>query len=128
METNHHTHTLRSWSKEISDPKPPPQSPDSPCASGIAPPEFHNGVFKDLAVATESVRECVVKKMVMKLKEVQNAYDTVKEKEIARWIQVRNGLDNFAPSVRYVIRRLIRGVSSTRELVLLSTENFPDVF
>ncbi|KAK7302610.1 hypothetical protein RJT34_13502 [Clitoria ternatea] len=103
-----------------SDPKPPPQSPDSPRSSGTNPPEFHIGVFKDLAVATESVRERAVKQMVTELKEVQNAYDTFGEKEFGEGgfkleAEKDDGLDNCAPSVRYAVRRLIRGVSSSRE-------------
>ncbi|XP_061370824.1 rDNA transcriptional regulator pol5 [Gastrolobium bilobum] len=107
--------------------KPAAQSVDSATSSsssssGGALPEFHIGVFKDLAAAAESVREAAVKQMVMELKEVQNAYDGLEEneKEIGDGgfkleAEKDDGLDDCAPSVRYAVRRLIRGVSSSRE-------------
>lgn len=83
-------------------------------------PEFHIGVFKDLAAASESAREAAAKQMVTELKAVQNAYDS-REKESGEGglkleAEKDDGLDNCAPSVRYAVRRLIRGVSSSREV------------
>ncbi|CAJ1961392.1 unnamed protein product [Sphenostylis stenocarpa] len=83
-------------------------------------PGFHIGVFKDLAAASEAAREAAAKQMVKELKAVQNAYDEREEKEndeggLKLEAEKDDGLDNCAPSVRYAVRRLIRGVSSSRE-------------
>ncbi|KAI4299194.1 hypothetical protein L6164_032675 [Bauhinia variegata] len=91
----------------------------SPCASG-ALPEFHIGVFKDLASADGSVRKAAAEKLATELREVQNAYDMLEKKELIEGgfkleAEKDDGLDNCAPSLRYAIRRLIRGVSSSRE-------------
>ncbi|XP_027331081.1 rDNA transcriptional regulator pol5 [Abrus precatorius] len=103
-----------------SEPKPVLQSLDSPSTGGGSLPAFHIGVFKDLAAASESAREAAAKRMVMELKEVQNAYDALEDKEngdggFKLEAEKDDGLDNCAPSVRYAVRRLIRGVSSSRE-------------
>lgn len=98
----------------------------SPSTSG-ALPEFHIGVFKDLASADESLREAAAKRLVMELQEVQDSYDRLENKELVEGglkleAEKDDGLDNCAPSVRYAIRRLIRGSSSAREVrVLLGT-------
>lgn len=102
-----------------SEPKPAAQSPSSSGSGSL--PEFHIGVFKDLAAASESAREAAAKQMVTELKEVQSAYDGLEEKEIGDGgfkleAEKDDGLDDCAPSVRYAIRRLIRGVSSSREV------------
>ncbi|XP_028782169.1 rDNA transcriptional regulator pol5 [Neltuma alba] len=91
----------------------------SPSTSG-ALPEFHIGVFKDLASADESVREAAAKRLVTELKEVQESYDRLENKEVVEGgfkleAEKDDGLDNCAPSVKYAVRRLIRGVSSSRE-------------
>ena len=82
--------------------------------------EFHIGVFKDLAAASKSVREVAAKQMVMELKVVHNAYDSHENESGEGGLKLEaekdDGLDNCAPSVRYVVRRLIRGVSSSREV------------
>ncbi|PWA62122.1 Armadillo-type fold [Artemisia annua] len=54
-------------------------------------PEFHIGVFKDLGNKEVEVREAAAERLVSELIEVQKA-------------------------VRYAVRRLIRGVSSSREV------------
>lgn len=98
----------------------------STSTSGVLP-EFHIGVFKDLALADESLRKAAAKRLVMELQEVQNSYDRLEKKEVVEVgfkleAEKDDGLDNCAPSVRYAIRRLIRGVSSSREVcVLLGT-------
>ncbi|KAG4991769.1 hypothetical protein JHK87_025226 [Glycine soja] len=94
---------------------------DSPStSSGSAMLEFHIGVFKDLAAASKSVREVAAKQMVMELKVVHNAYDSHEKESGEGGLKLEaekdDGLDNCAPSVRYVVRRLIRGVSSSREV------------
>ncbi|KAK6156746.1 hypothetical protein DH2020_010994 [Rehmannia glutinosa] len=83
-------------------------------------PEFHIGVFKDLAAADASIREEAAKALVVELREVQNAYDKLENKDEVEdksklEAEKDDGLNNCAPSVRYAVRRLIRGVSSSRE-------------
>lgn len=83
-------------------------------------PEFHISVFKDLASADSAVREAAVEKMVTELQEVQKAYDRLENKELVEGglkleAKKDDGLDNCASSLRYAVRRLIRGVSSSRE-------------
>ncbi|KAK6156707.1 hypothetical protein DH2020_010955 [Rehmannia glutinosa] len=50
-------------------------------SSGGVLPEFHIGVFKDLAAADASIREEAAKALVMELREVQNAYDKLENKD-----------------------------------------------
>ncbi|CAL5377606.1 unnamed protein product [Camellia sinensis] len=83
-------------------------------------PEFHISVFKGLASADASVREASVEAMVIELREVQMAYDKLEKKELVDGgLQLEaekdDGLNNCAPSLRYAVRRLVRGVSSSRE-------------
>ncbi|KHN33583.1 DNA polymerase V [Glycine soja] len=64
--------------------------------------------------------KAAAKQMVTELKAVQNAYDSREEKESGEGglkleAEKDDGLDNCASSVRYAVRRLIRGVSSSRE-------------
>ncbi|CAI8591334.1 unnamed protein product [Vicia faba] len=104
-----------------SDSKHAVASTDSASGSGgDSLPEFHIGVFKDLAAVAESVREAAAKQLVTELKEVQNAYGGVLGKEVGDGgfkleAEKNDGLEECAPSVRYAVRRLIRGVSSSRE-------------
>lgn len=91
----------------------------SACTSSILP-EFHIGVFKDLASADASVREAAAGVLVTELLEVQKAYDKLENKEVVEGslkleAEKDDGLNNCAPSVRYAVRRLVRGVSSSRE-------------
>ncbi|XVE49423.1 hypothetical protein DITRI_Ditri01bG0081300 [Diplodiscus trichospermus] len=90
----------------------------SSSTSGL--PEFHISVFKDLASSDSSVREAAVETMVTELQEVQKAYDRLENKDLVESglkLEARkdDGLDNCASSLRYAVRRLIRGVSSSRE-------------
>lgn len=91
----------------------------SPTTSGL--PEFHIGVFKDLAAAEASIREAAAHSLVAELLEVQKAYDILENKEVVEGqlkleAEKDDGLNNCAPSLRYAVRRLIRGVSSSREV------------
>lgn len=84
-------------------------------------PEFHIGVFKDLASADASIRKSAAEVLVTELVEVQQTYDKLENKEVVEGsmkleAEKDDGLDNCAPSVRYAVRRLIRGVSSSREV------------
>ncbi|XP_043711962.1 rDNA transcriptional regulator pol5-like [Telopea speciosissima] len=90
-----------------------------PSASGGLP-EFHISVFKDLAAADLSIREAAAEALVTELREVQNAFRKLGKKgkdESCFQLEAEkdDGLKNCAPSLRYAIRRLIRGVSSSRE-------------
>lgn len=90
-------------------------------SGGAVLPKFHIGVFKELAAAEASVRETAAKALVMELREVQNAYDKLENKDEVEdksklEAEKDDGLNNCAPSVRYAVRRLIRGVSSSREV------------
>ncbi|KAF8013874.1 hypothetical protein BT93_I1667 [Corymbia citriodora subsp. variegata] len=88
--------------------------------SGNPLPEFHISVFGDLASADASVREAAVETLVTELRAVQKAYDRLEEKELVDVgakleAEKDDGLKDCAPSVKYAVRRLIRGVSSSRE-------------
>ncbi|XP_015061041.1 rDNA transcriptional regulator pol5 [Solanum pennellii] len=90
----------------------------SPTTSGL--PEFHIAVFKDLAAADASIREAAANSLVAELLEVQKAYDILENKEVVEGqlkleAEKDDGLNNCAPSLRYAVRRLIRGISSSRE-------------
>ncbi|KAK4756143.1 hypothetical protein SAY87_006270 [Trapa incisa] len=83
-------------------------------------PEFHINVFKDLVSSEASVREAGVESLVKELQEVQKAYDQLEKKDLVNGglkleAEKDDGLNDCAPSLRYAIRRLIRGVSSSRE-------------
>ncbi|KAM5548469.1 rDNA transcriptional regulator pol5 [Rosa sericea] len=119
-------------------PKPPPSKDDAvelkttepPAAAAAASsssggalllPEFHVGVFKDLASGDAAVREAAVEALATELMEVQRAYEGLENKELVEGGGVKleaekdDGLNDCAPSLRYALRRLIRGVSSSRE-------------
>lgn len=100
-----------------------PESTLASSSSGCLP-EFHIGVFKDLASADVSVREAAAEALVTELQEVQKAYDRLETKDLVEGglkleAQKDDGLNECAPSLRYAVRRLIRGVSSSREVRLL---------
>ncbi|XP_068320900.1 rDNA transcriptional regulator pol5-like [Pyrus communis] len=93
--------------------------PASSSTSGVLP-EFHVGVFKDLASADGSLREAAAEALAMELVAVQRAYDGLENKELIEGgvkldAEKDDGLNDCAPSLRYAVRRLIRGVSSSRE-------------
>ncbi|KAJ7968340.1 DNA polymerase V [Quillaja saponaria] len=83
-------------------------------------PQLHIGVFKDLASADGSVREAAVEVLVTELQEIQEMYERLEKKEMIEGglkleAEKDDGLNTCAPSLRYAVRRLIRGVSSSRE-------------
>lgn len=84
-------------------------------------PGLHVNVFRDLASADSSVREAAAESLVVELSEVQKAYEKQRgkgEEDGALQLEAEkdDGLEDCAPSLRYAIRRLIRGVSSSREV------------
>ncbi|CAI0425340.1 unnamed protein product [Linum tenue] len=88
-------------------------------SSSNAVPVFHIDVFKDLASADASSREAAVERLVAELQEVHRAYKGSKELLFESGSDLEaekdDGLKDCAPSVRYAVRRLIRGTSSSRE-------------
>ncbi|KAI4342304.1 hypothetical protein MLD38_026944 [Melastoma candidum] len=83
-------------------------------------PEFHISVFGDLASSDCSKRVKAAETLVTELEEVQKAYERLDRKEVVEGgvkleAERDDGLNDCAPSVRYAVRRLVRGVSSSRE-------------
>ncbi|KAF3783570.1 DNA polymerase V [Nymphaea thermarum] len=80
---------------------------------------FHIDIFRDLSSVEVSAREAAVEALVKELQKVQKAYEksggTVYERNSQLEAEKDEGLKNCAPSLRYALRRLIRGVSSSRE-------------
>ncbi|KAL2537188.1 DNA polymerase V family [Forsythia ovata] len=77
-------------------------------------------VYDDLAAVDASVREAAAEALVTELVEVQNVYDMLEDKQLVEGAlkleaEKDDGLNSCAPSLRYAVRRLIRGVSSSRE-------------
>lgn len=84
-------------------------------------PGFHIDVFRNLASANSSVREAATETLVTELIVVQRAYeqhgkDVENEGNSQLEAEKDDGLEGCAPSLRYAVRRLIRGVSSSREV------------
>ncbi|XP_018505145.2 rDNA transcriptional regulator pol5-like isoform X1 [Pyrus x bretschneideri] len=112
---------VRRLHTEEAKPKEPKtmEVPASSSTSGVLP-EFHVGVFKDLASADGSLREAAAEALAMELVAVQRAYDGLENKELIEGgvkldAEKDDGLNDCAPSLRYAVRRLICGVSSSRE-------------
>ncbi|RRT65690.1 hypothetical protein B296_00017342 [Ensete ventricosum] len=97
-----------------------------PSMAATSQPGLHVNVFRDLASADSSVREAAAESLVVELSEVQKAYENQRgkgEEDGALQLEAEkdDGLEDCAPSLRYAIRRLIRGVSSSREVSYLAT-------
>ncbi|KAJ0077787.1 hypothetical protein Patl1_37204 [Pistacia atlantica] len=73
----------------------------------------------NLASADVSLRQVAAKSLVTELEEVQKAYERGGKELVENGIKLEAdkdaGLNDCAPSVTYGVRRLIRGVSSSRE-------------
>ncbi|KAJ0962754.1 hypothetical protein J5N97_027876 [Dioscorea zingiberensis] len=77
-------------------------------------------VFSDLASAESSVRKAAAEALVVELRKAQKVFEKVGKKGIEEEVvpleaKKDEGFENCAPSVIYAIRRLVRGVSSSRE-------------
>lgn len=108
-------------------PAPAPVPAPAPTAPVVySGPGLHMNVFRDLASPEAALREAAAEALVAELREVQAAYEKSaqdeEEKEAGEGdgpsqmeAEKEDGLDNCAPAVRYAIRRLIRGISSSRE-------------
>ncbi|KAJ0077791.1 hypothetical protein Patl1_37203 [Pistacia atlantica] len=72
----------------------------------------------DLASADVSLRQAATESLVTELEEVQKAYERGGKELVKNGIKLEAdkdvGLNDRAPSVTYGVRRLIRGVSSSR--------------
>ncbi|CAL9079455.1 unnamed protein product [Musa textilis] len=106
--------------KMPSEGAPLADTPSVPSMAAANQPGLHVNVFRDLASADSSVREAAAESLVVELSEVQKAYEKQRGKgEEDGTLQLEaekdDGLEDCAPSLRYAIRRLIRGVSSSRE-------------
>ena len=119
---------------EVSKPSEVPGVKEAPLLSSSSSssksslPAFHIHVFRDLASAVSSVRKEAAETLAVELIEVQRAYEKIGGEEgvkVEGAVQLEaekdDGLENCAASLRYAIRRLIRGVSSSREVMLCST-------
>lgn len=107
-------------------PKPPAVVSDSnsdaaAASSSSSLPELPLSYFRDLASPEASVREAAAASLVARLQEIQKRYEMLPDKEsvdggLMLEAEKNDGLDNCAPHLRYALRRLIRGVSSSREV------------
>ncbi|KAF8118445.1 hypothetical protein N665_0005s0203 [Sinapis alba] len=108
------------------EPKPPvavlvsDSNSDAAAASSSSLPELPLSYFRDLASPEASVREAAASSLVTRLQEIQKQYEVLPDKEsvdggLMLEAEKNDGLDNCAPHLRYALRRLIRGVSSSRE-------------
>ncbi|KAK9942865.1 hypothetical protein M0R45_008510 [Rubus argutus] len=83
-------------------------SVSSASSSGVLP-EFHVGMFKDLASADGSIREAAVEALATELMEVQRGYEWLENKELAKDGGVKlesetdDGWNVCAPSLRYAL-------------------------
>jgi DNA polymerase phi len=121
-------------SAEFAKPQPPAAESAAPVNPPAAPvavgPGLHMNVFRDLASPEASVREAAAEALVVELRQVQKAYEKsarngerdAGDGDTQMEAEKDDGLDNCAPSVRYAIRRLIRGISSSREVEMFFHE------
>ncbi|CAH8280787.1 unnamed protein product [Arabidopsis lyrata] len=111
-----------------SRPKPRPvvvnsnsdEADDESLPSAAASSSLPLNYFTDLASSDASVREAAAESLVLRLQEIQKQYEMLPNKEsvdggLMLEAEKNDGLDNCAPHLRYALRRLIRGVSSSRE-------------
>uniref|UniRef100_K3YPC9 DNA polymerase V n=1 Tax=Setaria italica TaxID=4555 RepID=K3YPC9_SETIT len=126
LDKERHRQSAESDAAKLQPPATEAAAPANPTPAPAATgPGLHMNVFRDLASPEASVREAAAEALVSELREVQKAYEKGArkgEREAADGdassqmeAEKDDGLDNCAPSVRYAIRRLIRGISSSRE-------------
>jgi DNA polymerase phi len=91
-------------------------------STSLAQPGLHLDLFRGLSSQESSVREEAAERLVKELRNVQRSYEDSNgnNEEVAESVKMEakkdDGMDNCAPSLRYAIRRFIRGVSSSREV------------
>ncbi|KAL1215405.1 hypothetical protein V5N11_021833 [Cardamine amara subsp. amara] len=109
---------VNSSTDEANDESLPAAAADSSSSSTL--PELPLNYFRDLASSDASVREAAAESLVSRLQEIQKQYEMLADKDsvdggLMLEAEKNDGLDNCAPHLRYALRRLIRGVSSSRE-------------
>ncbi|KAL9251920.1 rDNA transcriptional regulator pol5-like protein [Drosera capensis] len=75
-------------------------------------------LFTDLASAEGAVREAAAGELARQAKEIQRVFEEKggdEEEGVLGLERKDDGFDECAPTVRYAVRRLVRGVSSSRE-------------
>jgi len=91
-------------------------------STSLAQPGLHLDLFSGLSSHESSVREEAVEQLVRELRDIQRSYEESngENEEVGNFVNWEamkdDGMENCAPSLRYAIRRFIRGVSSSREV------------
>uniref|UniRef100_A0A0D6QZH6 DNA polymerase V n=1 Tax=Araucaria cunninghamii TaxID=56994 RepID=A0A0D6QZH6_ARACU len=82
---------------------------------GGAPPELHMDTFRELSSLDAGVRKAAALTLVKELLVIQSVYEQSGMEEGVQMEAAKDDcLRNCAPSLRYALRRLIRGTSSSR--------------
>lgn len=94
----------------------PPHGQDD---AGPVQPELHMDVFRNLSSADARIRAAATLTLVKELQEVQRVYEQSgtegnDDGDLKLEAAKDDCLKNCAPTMRYAIRRLIRGISSSR--------------
>ncbi|XP_078169709.1 uncharacterized protein LOC144564074 [Carex rostrata] len=90
-------------------------------STSLAQPGLHLDLFSGLSSQESSVREEATEQLVRELRDVQRSYEESNGENggagevVNMEAKKDDGMENCAPSLRYAIRRFIRGVSSSRE-------------
>ncbi|KAJ4757383.1 DNA polymerase V [Rhynchospora pubera] len=93
----------------------------SVAGTSLTQPGLHLDLFRGLSSQESSVREEAAERLVRELRDVQRSYEESNGENGEQGDPVKleaekdDGMENCAPSLRYAIRRFIRGVSSSRE-------------
>ncbi|KAJ4786518.1 DNA polymerase V [Rhynchospora pubera] len=93
----------------------------SVASTSLTQPGLHLDLFRGLSSQESSVREEAAERLVRELRDVQRSYEESNGENGEQGDPVKleaekdDGMENCAPSLRYAIRRFIRGVSSSRE-------------
>jgi DNA polymerase phi len=91
-------------------------------STSLGQPGLHLDLFRGLSSQESSVREEAAERLVRELRNVQRSYEESNgdDEEVSESVKMEakkdDGMDNCAPSLRYAIKRFIRGVSSSREV------------
>lgn len=94
----------------------------SVASTSLSQPGLHLDLFRGLSSPESSVREEAAVRLVRELRDVQRSYEEGKGEngELGCLVKMEakkdDGMENCAPSLRYAIRRFIRGASSSREV------------
>ena len=105
----------------------PPKPNNLSTRSQVVPSPLGGGLpvhlFMDLTSLESSIREAAAEELANELFKSQNEFERTggEKKEsssgaVPLEAEKNDGLDNCSPSVRYAVRRLIRGLASSREV------------